>query len=137
MNRYILTHTNMQGEVELGYASSGRLLLWHIRAELNDKQYEKLLNNIPVNEISVKVYKRKGFKIQHLPPDLSFDRFWKLYDNKKSRLKAEKLWDKMSAAERMQAIEALPAYQRYVLSKNMEKAFPDTWLRNKRWQDEY
>lgn len=137
MNRYILTHAKMQGEVELGYASSGRLLLWHVRAELNQASYNKLLENIPTDEKHIDYYRKRGFNVKHLPPDLSFDVFWKLYDNKKSRLKAEKLWQKMTTAERMQAIEQIPAYNRFLTSKNMEKAFPDTWLRNKRWQDEY
>lgn len=137
LNHYILTHKNLQGEVELGYSSTGRLMLWHIRAELNQSNYEKLLNHIPVEEKNVNAYRNKGWNMKHLPPDLSFERFWQAYDNKKSKLKAEKLWEKMTTAERMKALEQLPAYNRFLASKGMEKAFPDTWLRNKRWEDEY
>lgn len=135
MNHYILTHIKMDGEVELGYDAKGRLILWHIRAELNDKSYLKLLRNIPTEESNVDAYKSRGFMVRLIPPDLSFERFYTEFGNPKSKLKAEKLWDKMSKADKMAAILAIPTYLKSLQKSALTQAYPDTWLRNKRWTD--
>ena len=64
-----------------------------------------------------------------------FDHFWDMYDKKKARPKCEGLWKKLTGKELELIFNNLP---NYVLS-TPEKQFrsnPETWLRNKGWNDE-
>jgi len=77
------------------------------------------------------------FNVRQLEDDLSFDRFWEVYGYKVSRKKAEKLWDKLSKAKRILVFLHLPKYESYLAKKGIEKAYPDTYLRNEKYNDEY
>jgi len=64
-----------------------------------------------------------------------FTEFWDLYQKKKGRPKCEGLWKKLTGDEVELIFNNLPSY---VLS-TPEKQFrsnPETWLRNKGWNDE-
>lgn len=64
-----------------------------------------------------------------------FDHFWDMYDKKKARPKCEGLWKKLTGKELELIFNNLPAY---VLStpKKQFRSNPETWLRNKGWNDE-
>lgn len=64
-----------------------------------------------------------------------FDHWWNLYDKKVGREKAQKLWAKLSNRDKMACLEYTPLY----VSATSEKRFrknPETFLRNKSWNDE-
>lgn len=42
---------------------------------------------------------------------IPFDQFWEVYENKKGKVQAEKLWAKMTNEEREKAIKAIPLYE--------------------------
>jgi len=65
----------------------------------------------------------------------SFEKFWDLYDHKKSRPKCETKWDNMSKAEREEAIKAVPEYVKSTPEKEYRK-HPLTWLNGECWNDE-
>lgn len=129
----------MQGEVELGYAISGRLLLWHIRAELSTKAYNKLLENIPTDEKYIDYYIKKGFAVKHLPPDLSFDAFWNAYEYKVgNRTKCKQLWNKLTDGERIAVLESIPKYNRWLkLKVTVDRIYPERYLSQKRYENEF
>lgn len=63
----------------------------------------------------------------------TFDAFWEIYPNKKSKHKAKLIWEKIKE-DKVEIIEKL---KRYKFSQ--DKQFiphPTTWLNQKRWQDE-
>lgn len=66
---------------------------------------------------------------------ISFDDFWSLYDMKISRSKCEKLWRSMTDAERVACMEYIPKYKQATPDKTFRK-HPETFLRNKCWEDE-
>lgn len=65
----------------------------------------------------------------------SFDDFWNEYDKKRSRNKAVKLWDKISQKEKEAIMEYLPGYKSATPEIQFRKD-PDTFLRNRSWEDE-
>ena len=64
-----------------------------------------------------------------------FDVFWDAYDKKKGRPKCEGLWKKLKGDEIGLIFDNLPSY---VLSTPVKqyRSNPETWLRNKGWNDE-
>lgn len=135
LDRYILTHPKMTGEVELGYDAGGRLMLWHIRAELNTASYNKLLENIPTDTKYIDYYRNRGFDVKRLPPDLSFDAFYKAYGVNRNRIRAERYWSKMSDGQRLLAMQYIDKYRSECNRDGIRMTYPDTYLNNKRWMD--
>jgi hypothetical protein len=64
-----------------------------------------------------------------------FDEFWRIYDKKVGREKCMRLWQKLSQEERDEVIMAAPQYVAATPDKKYRKN-PETYLRNKGWQDE-
>jgi hypothetical protein len=79
------------------------------------------------------------YTISECAPDTSFTSFWEDYNYKVgSKAKAEKLWNAMTESERVAALSAIGKYGRWLtLKNNMEKAYPETWLRQRRWENNY
>lgn len=69
--------------------------------------------------------------------DDEFEKFWKLYDKKVERTKCERLWSKLSKADKQKIFERLPEYIQNTPDKQYRKN-PSTYLnpREKRWLDE-
>lgn len=67
--------------------------------------------------------------------NLSFEVFWKLYDKKVGKTKAQKLYDALSVEDRKAAIEYIPLYKQSRPDKQYRKN-PETFLRNRAWEDE-
>ena len=64
-----------------------------------------------------------------------FEKFWNLYDKKVSKEKSFRIWNKLTIKEKEKIFEALPEYIRSTPDKQYRKN-PDTYLRNKCWNDE-
>lgn len=65
----------------------------------------------------------------------SFDQFWNLYDNKKSRDKCERKWFSLSAKDQQACMDSLPAYIKATPDRQYRK-HPATYLNNKCWNDQ-
>lgn len=64
-----------------------------------------------------------------------FEEFWCAYDKKVGRPKCEKLWSKLTMAERVACLNYIPLYKQAQPEKCYRKN-PETFLRNKCWNDE-
>lgn len=64
----------------------------------------------------------------------SFDNFWNLYDNKKSRDKCERKWFSLSAKDQQACMDSLPKYIASTTERQYRK-HPATYLNNKCWND--
>lgn len=64
-----------------------------------------------------------------------FDHFWDMYDKKKARPKCEGLWKKLTGKELELIFNNLPNYVLSTPNKQF-RSNPETWLRNKGWNDE-
>lgn len=68
-----------------------------------------------------------------------FDQFWKLYPRKVGKRAAQKSWQRLTAQEQSDVLEALPDHLKYWKLKNTESEYiphPATWLNQGRWEDE-
>lgn len=66
--------------------------------------------------------------------ETSFEKFWRIFDNKKSRDKCERKWYSMSAKNQIACLESLPAYIKSTPDRQFRK-HPATYLNNKSWND--
>lgn len=68
--------------------------------------------------------------------NISFDVFWNLYNKKKGdKDKIEKKWNKLTNEDRQKIIDTLPTFLSSISDKKYIP-FPETYLNNKRWNDE-
>jgi len=64
-----------------------------------------------------------------------FDQFWNIYDKKVSKERSFNLWEKLNVKEKEEIFKVIPAYIDATPDKQYRKN-PDTYLRNKSWNDE-
>ncbi len=77
-------------------------------------------------------------KVTKAKLDLSFTNFWNIYGYKVGdKAKAERLWNNMTEAEQQEALFKIPIYKTWIGIKNIEQAMPTTWLRQKRYMNDY
>lgn len=70
-----------------------------------------------------------------LPSPDDFDLFWSLYDKKIAKPKCQRLWQRLSPADRKLCLDYIPRYKQAQPDKQYRKN-PETFLRNKSWNDE-
>lgn len=66
---------------------------------------------------------------------IGFEKFWELYDKKSSKIKSQKLWDKLTKEEKVIVMEHVPRYVKSTPQKQFRKD-PSTYLNNKSFNDE-
>ena len=70
--------------------------------------------------------------------DVSFEAFWNTYAYKvgnKSRV--QKKWNLLPEKERILAIGAIARYKRFAESKRIERVYPETYIDQHRWENEF
>lgn len=65
----------------------------------------------------------------------SFNDFWEIYDKKVGKKVAEKLYSKISASDKAKIFEHIEPYKQSTPNKKYRKD-PETYLRNRAWEDE-
>lgn len=63
------------------------------------------------------------------------DDFWPLYPVQKDRLRAERAWKRLTAEQRIQALEALPAYIADCQRTGTYYQYAQGWLNGHRFMD--
>ena len=65
-----------------------------------------------------------------------FEQFWSIYPRKMNKQVSKLQWNYVKDAEKILAMEALPNHVKYWQLNNSIIPFANTWLSNKRWEDE-
>lgn len=141
--KYILTSQNFDGFVSYKYNHAGMLIAieicsYNIEPGKLLSIWENYPHAITIQKLKEWVNKFPAFKIVLEPEDLSFARWWTLYNLKRNKIDAQKLWEEMSHEERAIAMVNTFAYKRYCARHSVwyNQLYPDTFLR-KHWQDEW
>ncbi|MEO0337607.1 MAG: hypothetical protein AAF242_00190 [Bacteroidota bacterium] len=104
------------------------------------EQQEWLWRFIPRNLTKLSTYKNNpDISYKSVELDLSFQRFWNDYQNKKgNKARAEKLWLGLSKEDRIKALDGIKKYNYFLATQTaMNKAFPETYLSQRRYENEY
>jgi len=131
MEKYILTTTKIEGEITFGYNSTGYLVYFTMPENLDDNTSRALLKNLPrVTEELERITTGRDVKIQKVPEDLSFDKFWRVYDKKINRKRAEPLYNKLKDGEKMLAMMRVADYKDACSRLKRGVADPEKYIRD-------
>lgn len=100
------------------------------------------LKNMPIVLVFMAEFQenfKQIIKVTELPEDLSFVRFWETYGYKVGKKeKVIQLWQALSDEDRAKCLIKIPQYQQWLAQKpNMERLYPQTFLSQRRWENEF
>lgn len=136
---YIVT-AKKHGKMTFRFDVNGDLIYFKYEGELfNDLQRAWFYPRLPINEKQMKMWEAiKEFNVSKGEVDLSFDRFWNTYALKSKKLVCEVLWKKLKDEDKFNAIAGIKRYDNWLRQQGgIAKQLPDTYLRQKRWLDEF
>ena len=142
MRLFKITSPNWKGEVELVYNEAGKLVRMSFEGceiERHEAVVEKFKLVVPVKvDLLEAAFASTSAVVVEAGFSVSFDMFWDKYNLKLNRIRCEKLWDKLSKTDQVKAFYRIDAYDKYLKGKDwLSKLNPDSYLRDKRWNDEY
>jgi proteasome lid subunit RPN8/RPN11 len=132
-----------QLEVVVGFNEAEELVSVEVQVdsehEFTDDQRTWLWQVMPKRQEELTVIMRHpNLSVEPIEDDLSFQRFWEAYDFKVGKKKrAIKLWEELPDLERHQAIKSIPRYNFFLIERGINKAYPETYLAQKRYQNEF
>ena len=111
----------------------------YVGEPFKEKQKKWFYPRLPLHESGMKMWQCiKEFTVVKGLPDISFDNFWTTYDLKTKKTKAEELFNKLNDDDKFNAIAGIKKYNNWLRKQNgIAKQLPDTYLRQKRWLDEF
>lgn len=138
MKKYHITSDRFKGYVELIYNEG---ILAHVNftnAEMQMETAKMFIRCISWHQENVADNFGGSTKIVESDVEITFEMFWKQYQKKINKTRALKLWDKMNVADRVSAYVGIRPYNKYLFeNKWRSKADPETYLRNRYWENEY
>ena len=138
---YSITHKRNAGNIaKVTYNLEGQLIKIEFNPDCTISWKELIGEYIPTTPEELQSNAYSGCTIKNISNlDLSFDAFWNEYKYKVGKkVRVKKLWDEMDSATRTLALAGIRVYRKYVNGKrNMDFAYPETYLRNRYWENEY
>lgn len=139
--KYLLTSNKLKGKILLEFTGEG--ILCHMEVDPQDASVEMMkwfLGRLPLHEAAMdpKIYNHL-LKIEPVPEDLSFESFWDAYGYKVGKkYRVKKLWESLDNTDRAAALAGIRKYDRYLnLHKGIAKAYAETYLRHRYWENDY
>lgn len=139
MSKYLIEFTRVKASVLVEYNDDGLMLNCIVNyGLLSTQMIAYLLLNFPHTTVILEKYKTMdNVKVSESLIDLSFESFYKLYNNKfgkKSR--SEKLWDLLSDEEKIRALKYIQQYEQWlIMNAGIAKKYPETYLSQKIWNN--
>jgi hypothetical protein len=145
MKRLIITSPAFNGEINVLYGLDHSLqFIDFMKCDLNSEQMDYFKQHCPsrfdlkVDQFISFFPRNPRFNIADEKYFVTFDHWWNRYGLKRNRERSEKLWSKLSQADQAAALFKLGRYERYCqVNTWYTKADPDTYLRNKYWNNDW
>jgi hypothetical protein len=105
-------------------------------AELTKKQRLTVLSKTAIPEKKIQEFLTfPGFILKPVPADLSFEHFWKEYNNPASKKKyTENQWNLRSDAEKIQMLEFLPKLKTMKKLDGTQMPYASTYINQESWK---
>lgn len=140
MRKFLISSPKFSGNIEMVFNQEEVLVsLSFANAQLSIGQIQYVIKNTPVIMDGLNVCEAfKGAMIAEHTYEITFEMWFDKYSFKRNKKPAEKIWVKMNVGDRAKAFYSIDAYNRY-LKKNtwLNKMYPDTYLRNEHYNDEW
>ena len=135
--KYIITSSHFTGEVIYEYNLDGWLILFQNNVTNTVRGVAKYFyTHIPytLDMMQEWVEKAKDFKVEEIPADLSFDRFWEEYGKHGTKSMAKKKYEKLKPMEQLAALLHLPKERDKKKKDGTAMPYAETYLNHKRWE---
>lgn len=138
LTKYLVETRSNTGGIILGY-QNGLLHMVDIQTpNLEEKQVKWIWNWVPMLESDAMHYKNEKIWITKMAEDLSFEAFWNKFDYKIGKKeRAENLWKALRTDEKGAALKCIPKYKHWIATQNIKPTYPETWLSQRRWENEF
>ena len=143
MKRYLITSATFTGEIQVLYGQDAKLLyIDFLNCELTEQQISFFKSHLPVywseENFNKAFAEAKSINVVEQGYKITFEQFWNKYNLKHNRIRAEKLWLKLSDADKVNAYFGLRGYERHLMLNTWKtKAEADTYLKNRYWENEW
>lgn len=140
MPTYILTNKENDFECVFTYSENGLLKAFELRSEMSEKNHIAFLQYDFSKQEALQKFASKNTnrKLELVPEDLSFERFLETYNHKVGKKeRAQKLWEALTTKEKITCLNTIPRYKAWLAFRNIETLYPETFLSQKRFQNEY
>jgi len=139
MNRYLITSTLFDGEIEFRYRADEALKHFENRSTMDDNLLSRLFTKFPFTRTAlVELCTGSLLTLAQVSVQVLFKDFWEAYGYKVgNKARAEKLWNALTDTDRVAIMEYLPKYDAYLAARpRMEKLYAETFLNQRRWENE-
>jgi DUF1680 family protein len=134
MNCYHITSPNFSGTIEVLYINGELKIFDFTKCETTNEQKDYFKRTVPVLEAHLtEAFSNTKATIVRTDYDVTFDMFYKAGLPKRNRFRAEKSWQRLNKTDQVQAYYGIKAYLKLA---GLYPVHPDTYLTEKRWEDE-
>jgi len=141
MNKYIITSPAFTGEINVLYGLDNKLLyIDFLKCDLSQEQTDYFKSKLPAlySDPLVEAFGKSRLTVIKEGYQVSFEQWWNRYNLKRNRLRAEKHWQKLSEADRVNAFFKIGMYERHLaLNAWKTKADPETYLKSRYWDNDW
>lgn len=136
--KYYLNSVRNGARIVLEYNSEEYLVAFNVEGSPDPAQMERVYKMLPLRISELKAMAKKGVAFKKVQEDLSFERFWKDYANKVGKkTRAKKLWEDLSEVDKIACLNSIPTYKSWLRVRTVEQCYPETYLSQRRWENEY
>ncbi|MGV0854625.1 hypothetical protein ACTS95_08085 [Empedobacter brevis] len=135
--KYIVTSDLFKGEVIYEYNLNGWLISFQNNAKDTVVGIAKFFyKNLPytLDMMQEWLEKAKSFKVEEVPADISFDRFWEEYGKHGTKSVAKKKYEKLKPIEQLSAFLHLPKERDKKKLDGTAMPYAETYINQKRWE---
>lgn len=145
MRKFVITSPKFTGEIHVLYAlpdgTPPKLqFIDFMKADLSEDQMQSFKEKLPVwfTDDFMAAFGNSKLTVTEEGYRVSFDMWWTRYNKKINRLRSEKIWNKLTEAEQVNAFVKMPMYDRHLKLEHWKtKADPETYLKNRYWDNEW
>lgn len=137
MFKYLIELPRFQSVIALEYDANGLLIALNCDWQTaDDKVITFFFQHVPFTTNKLEVYKKTpNVTVKKAEVDISFDRFWELYNNKlDKKTRVEKIWNTLSEIEKLKALAFIPKYENQLFTQGITKKYPSTYLNSRIWE---
>jgi hypothetical protein len=140
MRKFLMTSAKITGQVAMLYDSTDQLVcIDFAEAGMSRDQKKFLLNRLPlaVDELQAFATVLKVTVVE-AEVEITFEMFWNAYGKKINKARCLPLWNKMSKAVQVRALQGVKPYDAYLKRENWRnKMDPENYLRSYAWENEW
>jgi len=139
MKKILLKHKKFSGSIMFQYDTQGCCVAFAFNCDVSDELWNFIFEFFPTRLEMLQNKCFANFQKIEVPPDLSFIAFWNAYNYKiGNKERAKKLYELLDDHARVLVFAAIKRYANFLANKpNMEKAYPETWLKQRRWENSF